>query len=157
MMNVTDDAALSNMTLYAQLKMTVDSLTPKRARVFTTDILRAWGEQDLVDDAVLIVSELVTNAFRHARRQGPEELTGLTVQNIETVTLLLELWPDAVGIHLQDGSPILPVPRTALDDQENGRGLQIVAALTQSWVAAPVAANGKRITTFLRRDSAHSA
>ncbi|WP_329428844.1 ATP-binding protein [Streptosporangium sp. NBC_01495] len=145
------------MTLHAQLKMTVDPLTPKRARVFTTDILRAWGERDLVDDAVLIVSELVTNAFRHGRSRTPEELTGLTGQNTETVTLLLELWPNAVGIHLQDGSSVLPVPRVALDDQENGRGLQIVTALAQSWTAAPVAANGKRITTFLRRDSTPSA
>ncbi|MER5621590.1 ATP-binding protein [Streptosporangium sp. NPDC002544] len=151
------DVELPVVTLHAQLKMAVDPLAPKRARVFTANILRAWGEQDLIDDAVLIVSELVTNSFRHGRSQRLEDLTVLMGQSTESVTLLLELRPDAVGIHLQDGSPSLPVPRIALDDQENGRGLQIITALAQSWTVAPVVANGKQITTFLRRGSTSSA
>ena len=36
------------------------------ARAFARDTLRSWGVSDGADDAVLLVSELITNAVRHA-------------------------------------------------------------------------------------------
>ncbi|MFF4989739.1 ATP-binding protein [Streptosporangium saharense] len=134
------------MTVQARLKMAVDALAPRKARSFTANVLRAWGEQDLVDDAVLIVSELTTNAFQHARRQQ-----NLAVQDVETIVLILELRPDTVSIHLRDNSLVLPSPRTSPEDQEGGRGLRIVAALAHSWTATSITGNGKQVTAFLRR------
>src|SRR5262245_16854371 len=45
------------------------------ARDFTSDTLRTWGLAALADDAVVVVSELVTNAIRHgvADPSGPGE------------------------------------------------------------------------------------
>lgn len=40
---------------------------PGKARSFTREALTAWGVEDLLDQAVLIVSELTTNAERHGR------------------------------------------------------------------------------------------
>lgn len=139
---------LPAMTVQARLKMAVDALAPRKARSFTANVLRAWGEQDLVDDAVLIVSELATNAFQYGRRQQDSML-----QAIETIVLILELRPDTVSVHIRDNSPILPSPRTSPEDQEGGRGLRIVAALAQSWTATAVTGDGKQISAFLRRTS----
>lgn len=137
---------LPAMTVQARLKMAVDALAPRKARSFTANVLRAWGEQDLVDDAVLIVSELTTNAFQHGRRQQD-----LAVQDVETIVLILELRSDTVSIHLRDNSLVLPSPRASPEDQERGRGLRIVAALAHSWTTTSITGNGKQVTAFLRR------
>ena len=42
----------------------------KAARDFTTDTLLDWGLRGLIQDATLVVSELVTNALRHGARDG---------------------------------------------------------------------------------------
>lgn len=46
------------------LTLVANDRAPGRARSFTRQTLRAWGAEDLMDDAVLIVSELTTNAER---------------------------------------------------------------------------------------------
>ncbi|WP_405150715.1 ATP-binding protein [Sphaerisporangium sp. NBC_01403] len=149
--SVTVSAASPALTARAQLEMATDPLAPKKARDFTAETLRTWGEHNLVEDATLVVSELATNAFRHGHRRL-EELADAARRDIEKITLILELWPDAVGVRLQDSSPVVPAPRVALDDQEDGRGLRIVSAVASSWTVSPVAADGKQITAFLRRD-----
>ncbi|MER6951486.1 ATP-binding protein [Nonomuraea sp. NPDC000554] len=73
---------------------------------------------DLVDDAVLMVSELVTNAFLYG--EAPYEL-------------LLQSDDDEILCVVVDSGALLPVPRTADDDAERGRGLRIVAALSDGF------------------------
>jgi anti-sigma regulatory factor (Ser/Thr protein kinase) len=64
------------------------------------------------DDVLLVISELVTNAVRHA--PGP-------------LTLKLRLLPGGIGITVLDTSPSLPRPRTP--DRTGGRGWPIVQSL----------------------------
>jgi anti-sigma regulatory factor (Ser/Thr protein kinase) len=45
---------------------TADPASPHSAREFVTLTLQTLGADDLLDDAVLVVSELATNAVRHA-------------------------------------------------------------------------------------------
>ncbi len=66
------------------------------------------------DDVVLVVSELVTNAVRHA--PGP-------------FALELDLLPDGIGITVRDGNPTLPQCRTP--DRTGGRGWPIVESLAR--------------------------
>jgi hypothetical protein len=42
-----------------------DPEAARTARALVTDALRGWGRTDLLDDATLVVSELVTNALVH--------------------------------------------------------------------------------------------
>ncbi|MER7668630.1 ATP-binding protein [Kitasatospora sp. NPDC096128] len=77
--------------------------------------------------ALLLLSELVTNACHHAR--GPRD-------RLIGVRLLLST-PTLLRVEVSDASPALPVPRHAAPDEESGRGLELVAALAASWGAHP--------------------
>jgi anti-sigma regulatory factor (Ser/Thr protein kinase) len=86
-------------------------------RAEVTRRLLAWGLDELVFTTELVVSELVTNAIRHAT--GPVELRLLRDR-----TLICEV---------ADGSSVSPRLRRAQSMDEGGRGLFLVARLTQRW------------------------
>ncbi|WP_405785377.1 MULTISPECIES: SpoIIE family protein phosphatase [unclassified Streptomyces] len=88
-----------------------------RARELARDQLLAWGLDELVDTTELLVSELVTNALRHG--YGDIRLRLLLDR-----TLVCEVWDSAL---------MQPRRRRARDTDEGGRGLQLVAMLSQSW------------------------
>jgi anti-sigma regulatory factor (Ser/Thr protein kinase) len=88
-----------------------------RARELARDQLVAWGLEDLVDTTELLVSELVTNALRHG--YGDIRLRLLLDR-----TLVCEVWDSAL---------MAPRRRRARETDEGGRGLQLVAMLSQSW------------------------
>ena len=79
--------------------------------------LAGWGLDDAVFITGLVVSELVTNAIRHA--QGPIQL-----RLIRDRTLICEV---------SDGSSTAPHLRRARAFDEGGRGLLLVSQLTQRW------------------------
>ncbi|MFJ6573698.1 ATP-binding protein [Streptomyces sp. NPDC091292] len=81
--------------------------------------LTSWGLSDLVDDAELLISELVTNGIRHGT--GPE------------VVFRLVIGEEFLVLEVHDGSPQLPRVRTAGPGEENGRGMFLVDALATSW------------------------
>ncbi len=92
---------------------------PARARALAAEILGAWGTAgDLRDNALLVVSELVTNAVRFAT--GP-----VTVRLIRSGhRLLCDVGDTGNGRpRLRHGGP--------LDDR--GRGLLVVHKLTRRW------------------------
>ncbi|MEV7289524.1 ATP-binding protein [Streptomyces sp. NPDC093252] len=80
--------------------------------------------QPLIDDVKLVVSELTTNALQH------------THSNTVAVQLLIS--PHLVVIEVLDGSPGHPATITAAGpEDENGRGMAIVAAHTDAWGVSP--------------------
>ncbi|MER5224448.1 ATP-binding SpoIIE family protein phosphatase [Streptomyces flaveus] len=87
------------------------------ARKFASAQLAAWGLEEAVFTAELVVSELVTNAIRY----GGDPIR-------------LRLIRDAVLIcEVSDGSNTAPHLRRARVFDEGGRGLLLVAQLTESW------------------------
>ncbi|MBW5422480.1 GAF domain-containing protein, partial [Streptomyces sp. BG9H] len=94
------------------------------ARSFVRDTLQGWGFTDIVDDAVVLTSELVTNAVVHAG-------TAADVLCLRS--------DDAVRIEVSDRYPEreIPLQQSALSmgspDREGGRGLQLCAALATRW------------------------
>jgi anti-sigma regulatory factor (Ser/Thr protein kinase) len=95
-----------------------------RGRVRST--LESWELTELSFTAELLVSELVTNALRYA--------TGdIGLRMLLDRTLVFEI---------RDGSDALPRARQAADDDENGRGLQVVHRLAKRW-GARLAGKGK--------------
>ncbi|MFC9916307.1 ATP-binding protein [Streptomyces sp. NPDC127197] len=85
------------------------------ARRVTAARLRFCGLNWLVDDATLIVSELVTNAIVHS---------GTT-----SVTLTVRLLDGVLRISVTDGVPGTPAPSQPDADAEGGRGLQLIEYL----------------------------
>ncbi|MVO89654.1 SpoIIE family protein phosphatase [Streptomyces sp. p1417] len=94
------------------------------ARSFVRDTLQGWGFTDVVDDAVVLTSELVTNAVVHAG-------TAADVLCLRT--------EDAVRIEVSDRYPEREIPLQSSPatmgspDREGGRGLQLCAALATRW------------------------
>jgi anti-sigma regulatory factor (Ser/Thr protein kinase) len=78
-----------------------------------------WGVPVDPDVAVLLTSELVTNAIRH-------EASG-------TVTLAISRSCDQLRVEVHDTSCSMPVPVDARADAETGRGLMLVGALSDGW------------------------
>ncbi|MGW3117093.1 SpoIIE family protein phosphatase [Streptomyces sp. NPDC001107] len=94
-----------------------DPAVVSRARTAVTGQLAAWGLEELAFTTELVASELVTNAIRHAT--GPVQLRLLRDR-----ALLCEV---------SDGSSTSPRLRRARTEDEGGRGLFLVAQLTERW------------------------
>src|SRR5215472_3863928 len=96
------------------------------ARDFTAAALRKWHLDPLISDAVLIVSELVTNAINHGTSHADAELgAGVELTWSYQVSRLICVITDQVA------EP--PVMAAADLESESGHGLQIVAAVAASW------------------------
>lgn len=97
----------------------------RAARVAVRDRLRGWGLDSRADVTALLVSELVTNALRHAT--GP-----IGVRLVRPTAPL--------GVLLVEVSDPLPDPPRELapqPDDESGRGLQLVASSSRAWGTRP--------------------
>ena len=105
-------------------------------RGFTAGVLEGAGLRDQVDTAVLLVSELVTNAVRHAR--GP-------------CALVVDVNGDEVELAVEDGDPDVPVARDGSGLEESGRGLLLVGALADRWGVRAIP-GGKAIWFSLGRN-----
>ncbi len=101
----------------ASWELPVDPAAVARARNLACGQLAAWGMDELAFTTELIVSELVTNAIRHA--SGP-----ICLRVIRDRALICEV---------TDASSTAPRLRHARTTDEGGRGLLIVAQLARRW------------------------
>ncbi|MFP3991025.1 ATP-binding protein [Streptomyces sp. E11-3] len=103
------------------------AFTPAPARVagmrrITRGHLRRWQVPDpLAEDIVLAVSELVTNAVRHAEEAD------------EAVSLWVRCGRDELRIEVDDGNPAPAALRHAAAADVSGRGLLLVDILSHGW------------------------
>ncbi|WP_338932262.1 SpoIIE family protein phosphatase [Streptomyces netropsis] len=94
------------------------------ARSFVRDTLQGWGFPDVIDDAVVLTSELVTNAVVHAG-------TAADVLCVRTDT--------GVRVEVADRYPERELPLQSPGrhfggvDREGGRGLLLCSALAGRW------------------------
>lgn len=95
---------------------------PGEARRFATDVLTSWHRPDLIAPAELVVSELATNAVVHAQTAF--------------VLTMAHLGP-AVRLAITDHSTVLPEVRHPDMTTPHGRGMQLVAAMTDRWGTEP--------------------
>ncbi|MFE5140416.1 SpoIIE family protein phosphatase [Streptomyces fagopyri] len=109
--------ALDTRTV-ATWELPADPAAVSYARTHTAEKLAAWGLTDAAPTTELIVSELVTNAIRHA--QPP-------------IQLRLIHHAGSLVCEVADGSSTSPHLRRARTFDENGRGLFIVAQLAERW------------------------
>ena len=99
----------------------------RAARDFTVATLRRWGTGHSSQDIAIVVSEMVTNALRHAL-PGP----GDTRPRRPVRLGLLQQGP-WVLCAVADPGKAVPVPQTPGSLAEVGRGLQMICAFSDLW------------------------
>ncbi|WP_405905071.1 SpoIIE family protein phosphatase [Streptomyces sp. NBC_00828] len=109
----------------------------RHARRFTRRTLRSWGVAGEADAALLVVSELVTNALVHTDGQ---------------VRLDLTLINNRFRIAVADNSPRTPIKPTSIGwEATGGRGILLVEAMSAAWGTVPVS-GGKQVWSEILLD-----
>ena len=106
----------------ASWELPAESYAVREARHFVRQQVGSWGLDDTtVETAELLVSELTTNAVRHAAGPGPIEIR--------------LSYDDRLTCEVADQMGTIPDQETHLPDDldENGRGLYLVDALSSDW------------------------
>ena len=105
----------------------VDASLIRAARDFTIGTLRRWGVAERREDVAVVVSELLTNALLHALPAAGHARTGWPVR--------LGLLQPGRGVMcaVADPSRVEPVLQQPEHLGETGRGLHVIAALSDQW------------------------
>jgi anti-sigma regulatory factor (Ser/Thr protein kinase) len=101
--------------------------TPESVPIARRRVRAALGSRglgDFTEDAEIITSELAANAVQHACQDGTKTI-GVILTHAGT--------PATVTVAVSDSSPHVPVRRDTPPGSEQGRGLQIVEALSVHW------------------------
>lgn len=104
-------------------------------RELVSACLRLWGLAELDWRVTLTVSELLTNAFQHARKVDDSSVP---------VKVVLTRTPDGVFLCVSDPHPRLPAPVSAGDNDEGGRGLLLIKKLSDRYGCSSTA-HGKDV------------
>jgi anti-sigma regulatory factor (Ser/Thr protein kinase) len=111
----------------ASLELAPDHTAAARARQFVAETLRTWGLDDAIEDAELLVSELVTNAILHARSPA---------------TVRIDRDAPRLRVAVCDTSPAPPRLRDYGPDAVTGRGMLLVDRIARRW-GVELSGNGK--------------
>lgn len=111
-------ATRSDHTRTASTQLTRDESSPSQARRFVRDRCQEWQLHPVVEDAVLIVSELVTNAVIHAESDCE-------------VRLLYR--PSFLRIEVSDAGRGMPDVLATDEESEHGRGMVLTSAFSTAW------------------------
>lgn len=141
--------------LHSRLDLASNASGVRWGRVHAADTFRAWQvPADVTDSALLVVSELLTNAVRHARLPFEDADGGSRTLGC-SLLLFLTGRGLTVAVYDQDARP--PKTVDAALDSESGRGLLLVQSLSDRWGFTPNA-SGKLVWALLRMPAApHSA
>ena len=118
----------------AERELPVSREAPAQAREFLRSATCVEHHSEVLDDAVLIVSELVTNSVLHG---GPP------------LVVAVDCDEDTLQVRVRDGAPSLPTRRHATEVDESGRGLALVAEMSSDWGVDPEE-NGKHVWFVIR-------
>jgi CheY-like chemotaxis protein len=100
------------------------------ARDLVRTTLDGWTDGDRIDDIVLCVSELVTNAVVHAS---------------SSPRILVHVRPAVIHVEVSDASDVLPTPRVAELNDTSGRGMSILTGFSDRWGSLRRSGGGKTV------------
>ncbi len=119
------------MCRLAEAEFAADATAPKAARDWIVEQLENWELTDLRDAAELLISEIVTNAIRHAG-------------SVPTVTAAVSDGVVEVGVTDRDPAHAPHITWVADPLATSGRGMAIVDTLATEWGTAQLA-DGKQV------------
>ena len=126
-----------------RVRLTAQPAAAPEARSQVLAAIRAWHIPVDPGVAVLLTSELVTNAIGHEAGQ--------------TITLAITCSYGQLRVDVHDTSRSLPVLVKAPADAETGRGLMLVATLSDTWgIYRTPAGKAVYFTLGFQRDLAES-
>jgi CheY-like chemotaxis protein len=120
----------------ARLDLGPDTSEVVAARRFLAERCAEWGCDELVEDAQLVATELVTNALVHAG---------------STCVLRVGLSDDVLRLQVVDLGPGMPDPQSADQGDEHGRGLLLVSMLCSAWGVEMLPDGGKIVWAEMMR------
>ena len=120
----------------AELQLPAELTSVRLARRFVADQLEEWGINELLDDAMLVTSELAANAITHAE---------------SACRIRISRTPSSVRIDVIDSGSGTPEPQPPSSTAEHGRGLHLVDAITSAWGLDDVPGDGKVVWAELAR------
>jgi anti-sigma regulatory factor (Ser/Thr protein kinase) len=123
------------LTPSAVLTLELDDRAPARARQFLREARCPEHNASVLDEAVLLTSELVTNAMQH----GAPPITTEVACNATS----------GMQVRVSDGDPNAPTARHAGPEDQSGRGVGLVDMLSDAWGVDPTP-NGKTVWFRLR-------
>lgn len=121
-------------TARARRQLPTDLTAPAEARRFLRESGCTEHATSLLESAVLLVSEMVTNAVRHG---GPPIVVEVDCDEV------------SLQVRVRDGSDVLPVARTPGLSDESGRGMVLLDLLSADWGVEPEP-DGKAVWFRLR-------
>ena len=104
------------------VRLATGPAAPADARRRVRDAIRSWQVPVDLDAALLLTSELVTNAIRHEAGQGAQP-----------VMLAIASSRGRLRVDVHDTSRSLPAVAEVPADAETGRGLLLVETLSDEW------------------------
>jgi anti-sigma regulatory factor (Ser/Thr protein kinase) len=124
---------------------------PRDARATVRASLKLWGLPHLIEPAEAICSELLTNAVTVSRDKAPPGGEPCPI----TFRLTVEADDGELCIRVWDPDPTPPPEDQLLpgDDEEGGRGLFIVSALSDRWGWYPAPNGGKFVWSACALDT----
>ncbi|MEV4255824.1 ATP-binding protein [Spirillospora sp. NPDC049652] len=124
----------------ARKVLRADPTAPRTARAFARETLAGWGLPGDGSDVLVAVSELVTNALRHGVETSVNQIQSRPIQ------LVLLGHPRRLVVTVTD--PGGNAPELVPADEafgEDGRGLLVIAGLSDAWGWAPLTTGGKAV------------
>lgn len=104
----------------------------RHARMFVGHVVTQWGLSDCIEDAELVVSELATNAVQATADNDPSYyVNGMKPPPL--IRVQLALFKSRMVVSVWDRSLNEPKHAEATAEEEDGRGLVIVEALSTRW------------------------
>jgi anti-sigma regulatory factor (Ser/Thr protein kinase) len=126
---------------------------PRLARGFISVVLNGWGLDSLIETTELVVSELTTNVVQAVTdpdgslvydAEGKLPLLWVRLSS-DRARLMIEVWDTLPSVL---GAPTMRHPD---EDEESGRGLELIEALSDDWNWEAVPGwHGKRVWAILR-------
>lgn len=119
------------------------------ARRHVRKILADWGQEHLIDTAELVISELATNALIATRGLPPHLKADWAADSPGHIWIDLFQGPTFIVLEVWDASPDHPRPQAAGPDEEGGRGLALIEAVSTYWGYRRLPNGGKIIWALL--------
>jgi anti-sigma regulatory factor (Ser/Thr protein kinase) len=117
--------------------------TVGQARSYTRWLLGTWRLESMADTVELLISELVTNAINATGITDEDPDYSRLVGKVKPIYLCLSTRGETLLIEVWDTSSRPPLRRAAADEDEDGRGLLLVQALSKEWGCEVLETGGK--------------